>query len=204
MRSKLYPLLTLSIFILITACKEDDETVSPADVITIEGIEYSTVTIGTQTWTASNHAGAGGIRYDEVNSKPEYGKYYTYDEVKAFTLPEGWRIPAMEDYKTLAAAQGIVVPSHGTHTEGIKTITSTTNWKNTPGTNTTGFNALPAGYSFNNSSPMDGDIAEFWTAEGNTMSIQEGANPNSLRILFYGGSSDAIYRFNVRFVKDNL
>lgn len=204
MRFKNYSLLLISLFVVVTSCHENDDDipVAPTDVITIGDKEYKTVTIGGLTWTATNHSGEGGLAYDATNSKPEYGKYYTFDEVKAIPLPDGWRIPTMEDYKALAAAKGIVIPSHGTHTDGIKTITSATNWRNVPGNNASGFNAYPAGYSFNNSSPMDGDIAEFWTQEGNTMSIQEGANQNSLRIIFYGGNSAPAYRFNVRFVKN--
>ncbi len=201
MRSKIYSLILLSLFV-ITSCDDDDTTVTPTDVITIDGKEYKTVTIGGLTWTAANHNGEGGLAYDAANSKPEYGKYYTFDEVKAITLPDGWRIPTMDDYKALAAAKDVVIPSSGAHTEGIKTITSVTRWRNVAGNNASGFNAYPAGYSFNNSSPMDGDIAEFWTIEKNTLSIQEGTNQNTLRIMFYSGNADPAYRFNVRFVKD--
>lgn len=197
-------LVAAVVFVLAVAACDKEEAVIPVvpgdpDVVTIGGTEYATVTIGSLTWTAVNHAGAGGIQYDAANSKPEYGKYYTYEEVKSIVLPQGWRIPTMKDYEALAAGSNVTIPSH--LNVDIKALTSTSNWRNVSGTNASGFNAHPGGYSFNGSLPIDGDIAEFWTNEGNTLSIQEAVN-NTMRIMFYGGSNEPIYRFNVRFVKD--
>ena len=187
----------------LSACDEDDDAnVAPATV-TIEGSKYLTVVIGTQTWTIANYAGPGGVAYDAGNSKPEYGRYYAKTELDAITLPEGWRIPTQADYTKLAQFYGIEIPSHGSDTEDIKSLISKTNWNNVSGTNTSGFNAYPAGYIFGSSSPIDGDIAEFWTSEGVTASIQEaGANLTSLRMIFYQSDNSPDYKFNVRFVKD--
>ena len=194
------PICTLLAFLLIISIRcNEEQPIANDNTVIIAGSEYKTVTISGLTWTAVNHAGEGGLVYDAANSRPEYGKYYTFNEVKNITLPEGWRIPTMDDYKKLAASHSIVIPSY--NNEAIKALTSATRWLNVPGVNSSGFNAYPAGYSFNNSQPMDGDIAEFWTYEGNTLSIQEGANA-SLRIMFYGGSTDPAYRFNVRFVRN--
>jgi len=202
MRVSIYSLL-LTLLILSTSCKEDDPAVS--DRVVIEGKVYDLVKIGNQSWMASNYAGPDGVNYDAANSKPEYGKYYTKIELDAITLPAGWRIPTQEDYTKMLQTYGISVPSQLSHSENIKTLTSTTHWKNVQGTNLSGFNAYPAGYIFGESSPIDGDIAEFWTAEGYSFSIQEaGANQTSLRVTFYDNSKSAAYRFNARFVKDNL
>ncbi len=190
------------LIVAFTACKETIIPVQPIR-ITINGREYQTVKIGNQTWTTTNYAGAGGVGFDTVNSKPEYGKYYSKAEIAVITLPSGWRIPTQQDFETLATVCGIVVPSHGTHTSEIKALISSTNWNHVQGTNTAGFNAHPAGYIFGTSSPIDGDIAEFWTAEGITLSIQEaGASFNLLRIIFYDSNNSPEYRFNIRFVKD--
>jgi uncharacterized protein (TIGR02145 family) len=124
--------------------------------------------------------------------------------VNAITLPEGWRIPTEEDYRALAEHVGIAtIPTTLADSEKIEDITSKAHWNNTAGTNTSGFNAYPTGYIFGNSLPIDGDIAEFWTAGGLTLSIQEaGANLSSLRMVFYQSDTSPDYRFTVRFVRD--
>lgn len=189
-----------SLFFL-TAC-DDESPVSPSESVTIEGIPYSTIKIGNLTWTTSNYAGPGGVKYDESNSKPEYGKYYSKAELNSITLPAGWRIPTLEDYSALAQFYGITILNNGSNGEAIKALTSTTNWNHVQGTNASGFNAYPAGYIFSTSNPIDGDIAEFWTVEGKSLSIQEvGATITSLRIVFYESNNSPDYRFNVRFVK---
>lgn len=195
-------ILTLSF--LLNGCSEDPAVIpGSANKVVINNAEYSTVKIGTQTWTSSNYNGPGGLPFDATNSKPHYGKYYTKAELQQITLPEGWRIPTMNDYIKMAEASNVTVPSHGNDTEDIKSITATSAWKNVNGNNTSGFNAYPAGYIFGNSVPMDGDIAEFWTSEGYSLSIQEaGANMSLYRIVFYDNSNSPDFRYNVRFVKD--
>lgn len=188
--------------VLFLSC-DDDASIAPLRAVRIEGNEYPIIKIGNRTWTAVNYAGAGGVYYDEANSKPEYGKYYTRAELNAINLPAGWRIPTMDDYKALAQVYDITIPSLISNSEPIKTLISKTQWSHVQGTNVSGFNAYPTGYIFRNSTPLDGDMAEFWTAEGNSLSIQEaGANLSSLRIALYESNSSPDYRFTVRFVKD--
>lgn len=190
------------LFSSLVACKDKEEIVSPAQGVFIDGKEYPTMQIGSQLWTVTNYEGEGGVSYDSENSRPHYGKYYTQAELAAIPLPEGWRIPTQQDYLQLTQHYGIAVPSYGAHTESIKGLTATTHWNHVPGTNTTGFNAYPAGYAFGALSPSEGDIAEFWTSEGITLSIQEAADLASLRISFYQSDNSPDFRFNVRFVKD--
>lgn len=196
----------LSLFLIVTtACDTDEAGPDPepvTDVVVIEEKEYPTVTIGNQQWTIINYEGPGGIPFDADNAKPEYGRYYTFQEIGGIELPEGWRIPTMADYVTLAKTHGVEIPSYKIYTDGIKALTSKTNWNNVAGNNSSGFNAFPAGYTIGDVSPIDGDIAEFWTSEGKTLSIQEGEDFTSLRIVFYASDPDPGYRFNVRFVKD--
>jgi uncharacterized protein (TIGR02145 family) len=202
MRSSTRSFFLLIIFALAISCNEDSPIPSVEHVM-IGGKEYAIVKIGNQTWTASNYAGPGGVNYDGTNSKPEYGKYYSKTELDAIEIPAGWRIPTVEDYTALAQTYGIPIPSTTGYGEAIKALTSTTNWKHVQGTNTSGFNAFPAGYVFGASGPLDGDIAEFWAAGGITFSIQEaGLNLSSLRLTFYDSSNSPDYRFNVRFVKE--
>ena len=198
--SRLAPALLLSIATLISC--DDETTNSPLRQVTIEGKNYPFVKIGKQLWTSSNYEGPGGVSYDASNTRPEFGKYYLKTELDDIAVPAGWRIPTLEDYNQLAQFHGIPVPSKLADGEPIKALISVTGWNNAKGTNTSGFNAYPANYMFQDSSPIEGDMAEFWTVDGETFSIQEaGADLSALRITLYQ-SNFPYYRFNVRFVKD--
>jgi uncharacterized protein (TIGR02145 family) len=201
-----FPVIAIFIFFSLFSflgC-DDDSGVIPVEQVTIEGKTYSTAKIGNQSWTTHNYEGPGGIPYDDANSKPEYGKYYSKVELVTINVPEGWRIPTMEDYKTLAEYYGISAPSKAAEGDAIKVLISTNYWNNAKGSNASGFNAFPGGYMFGEANPIDGDIAEFWTIEGYSFSIQEaGENLSSLRVALYESNSSPDYRFNVRFVKTN-
>lgn len=199
MRKSIFALFML--FVVATAC--DEKQVSPDNSLVIADRKYVTVTIGNQVWTAENYAGPGGVSRNASAKDPIYGKYYSKAELASISLPEGWRVPTAEDYKTLAAYHGISIPSTLGVTNDIKKLTSTENWKHVNGTNSSGFNAHPAGYIFGDGEAIDGDIAEFWTTEGYSFSIQEaGANLASLRVAMYDSNNSPDFRFNVRFVKD--
>lgn len=108
----------------------------------------------------------------------------------------------MADYKQLAQTQGVIFTNErATNQEAIKKLVSTNHWRKIAGTNTSGFNAYPAGYIFQNWPPLDGDICEYWTDTGITVSIQEGAGLNH-NMMFYDSEKNPDYRFNLRFVKD--
>jgi uncharacterized protein (TIGR02145 family) len=195
--------LTLAILLAVvfSACKED-ENIAPVNSVTIEGTEYPTVEIGTQTWTSVNYAGPGGVSFDAIGSMPEYGKYYSRVELEAIKVPEGWRIPTMDDYKKLAEFYSMPLPTMTMHSDLIKPLISATHWNHVVGTNTSGFNAYPGGYMFGSAPPIDGDIAEFWASGGITLSIQEaGENLSKLRMALYQSDNSPDYKFNVRFVK---
>ncbi len=187
------------------ACTPDSEN-NPKPQTTsvqISGKDYPVVTIGNQIWTSVNYAGLGGVAYKTGVEKPEYGRYYTLVEAKAVTLPAGWRLPTMEDYIKLGESQGVVFTNfRATNQEAIKKLVSKTNWRVVPGNNASGFNAFPAGYIYQQSEPIDGDISEFWLADGKTMSIQEGANGIAHNMMFYDNSNEPGYKFNLRFVRD--
>jgi uncharacterized protein (TIGR02145 family) len=202
MRPSIIAFVSLFSIVMLVSCDDEPADDNPLLQVTIEGKQYPVVKIGNQFWTAANYEGPGGVGYDASNTRPEYGKYYLRAELDAIAVPTGWRIPTLEDYARLAQNYGIPVPSKLSDGEAIKALISTTNWNNAKGTNTSGFNAYPANYIFQDSSPIDGDIAEFWTAGGETFSIQEaGENLSSLRVSWYQ-SNFPEYRFNVRFVKD--
>jgi uncharacterized protein (TIGR02145 family) len=203
MRFRIQSFAAIVVVLTVLACDNDDAPLPDNIKVTIEGVEYPTVTVGSQTWMSINYAGPGGVHFDDQNSRPEFGKYYSKTEVEAIRLPPGWRLPTQQDYEKLATVYGFSVPSNGTHTEHIKNLTSTTQWNNVPGTNASGFNAYPAGYVFQNWPPIPGDIAEFWVTGGLTLSIQEaGTSLTSLRMVFYQSDNSPELKFNVRFVRD--
>lgn len=205
MQTTIITSLLLTVLLLSSACDNDDPApaVNSENTVSIEGVEYATVTIGTLTWTSTNYAGPGGVPFDDQNPKPEFGKYYSRIEAEAISLPSGWRLPTKQDYEKLAEFYGITFPTNSAHTEKIKALTSKTNWNNVAGTNVSGFNAYPGGYIFKSGLPIPGDIAEFWTSEGITISIQEsGIDLTDLRMTFYQSDNSPDFKFNVRFVKD--
>jgi len=201
-------LRTIVAFLLIigvlNACKKDpQESENKTEEISINGKNYTTVKIGNKVWTSVNYSGEGGIFYREPNTKPEYGKYYSFSETQSISLPQGWRIPTEADWRSLTDALGIVFQNNVvTQPDLIKKLTAKTNWLHVQGTNESGFNAYPGGYSVGNNPPMDGDLSEFWMADGKTFSILENANQVSYRIVFYAASNQPLDRFNLRFVKD--
>lgn len=202
MYTKLLSTALAFIAVLCAACHDDDADVKPETSVVIGGKEYPTIRIGSQIWTAINYDGPGGTPYDVENSIPEYGKYYLEEELASITLPQGWRIPSKDDYTKLAEFYNIPVPSNMEATEKLRSLISATKWNNVTGTNASGFNAYPAGYTYGDAAPIGGDISEFWTSDGVTFSIQEaGEDLSSLRVLFYQSNNNPGFRFNVRFVK---
>ncbi|RZA02395.1 MAG: hypothetical protein EOP47_07125 [Sphingobacteriaceae bacterium] len=205
MRFNLSLLTIAALLCCFTACKKEDPKEPVPDTIVtvnINGKEYKTVKIGTQTWIAENYTGDGGMAYGP-NAKPEYGKYYTYTEVQAIALPAGWRLPTADDFKTLGQANGIVFTQGAQNTEAAKKLISKTGWKNATGNNASGFNLLPANMIFNGQPTPDGDVAEVWVADGTTFSIMEAStNGSLLNVQFFSNSYLPEYRFPVRFVKN--
>jgi uncharacterized protein (TIGR02145 family) len=208
MKLKTVILLSAMMIIALSACKKNREPEVKPDqpvktgFINVENKDYPIIKIGQQTWTTVNHAGNGGVAFDNANSHPEYGKYYTFDEARQIPLPAGWRLPTMPDYVKLAESMGVVFNADQNNTDALKKLTSKTQWNHISGNNAFGFNAFPAGYIFQNQMPQGGDIAEFWTLDGRTFSIQENGNQTGLRAVFYTNNTTG-YRFPVRFVKND-
>lgn len=194
------------LLVIVTGCKKhknNDPLPQTKDSLAFEGRQYPILVIGNQVWTTVNHSGPGGASYNATGDKQEYGKYYAFEEVIAIPLPEGWRLPTKQDYIELAQHEGVTFTGNqAINQEAIKRLVSVSNWRSIPGTNASGFNARPAGYIFQNQPPLDGEIAEFWTKEGYTVSIQETANGKTHKISFYGNSNSPEYRFNLRIVRN--
>ncbi len=135
----------------------------------IDGNVYQTVTIGTQVWMAENlkttkyndgseiplvteqsawyDLGAPGYCWynnDESANRNVYGALYNWYAVDTGKLcPPGWHVPSDEEWTTLTKYLGGETIAGGKIKEA-----GTIHWPgpNTGATNSSGFNALPAGF----------------------------------------------------------
>lgn len=176
-------------------CEVNGQLVDPRD-----GQKYLTTEINGVTWTAEN------MRYDTDDGIPDgldvdystvpdhYGRHYNYYSAQA-ACPNGWHLPSQQEFIDLTFAF-----STGTSAIALK---STEDWKdNDNGTNSSGFNAFPAGVGFESSSSLDyvGWNASFWssTKNGSTgrgLHLNSGADANV-------NSNTLTLAFSVRCIKD--
>jgi uncharacterized protein (TIGR02145 family) len=215
-------LLTLTLITGVTlfySCSKSNNTNPKSASTTIAIID--TVVIGSQTWTSVNYNGAGGVNYgNSTTNNPTNGKLYTLAEAEAIVLPKGWRVPSTDDYNTLmnylgATAQdnnGYYQPSQATTLK----LMSTTKWTLQNGTNSSGFNAYPAGFYNNGQSTGfsgQGTEADFITTSilagypgtQANFSIYEETDNNALTLdaVFSDEVGFANDRGSIRFVKNN-
>ena len=195
---QLKKLICLSIIILIfNACSKKNETITPANTVSIGGDNYSTVVIGTQTWTAANYYGTGGL-----------GEFYTFAQATAINLPAGWRLPNHNDFNNLLESAGGTLDSYGfVDNANPLTLMSKTGWSTVNGTNSLGFNALPDGSAVSPGPTYigQGTTAQFWSS-----SLLIPGEPFTLIIYVPSNGSNAYvdkwvpdYYACLRFVKDN-
>jgi uncharacterized protein (TIGR02145 family) len=171
-----------------TSCKKDkkEETPSPTPtnqtVKDYDGNEYHTVKIGTQTWMVENlkvtHYRNGDAipnvtnstwdnlttgAYCDYNNTPSnsitYGRLYNWYAVhdSRNIAPTGWHVPSDAEWTILENYLG------GDSIAGGKLKVTSSNSPAWDGTNTSGFSALPAGYSYSGTSNDMGTYAYFWS-----------------------------------------
>lgn len=172
-------LFTLTLItILFTGCKKDDpETeTDPTPVygtVVIEQKTYNTIKLDGLEWTIENYDGSQGVYYNGVVNH-SYGKLLTLKQAKNIVLPSGWRRPSVTDYFQLIKKYGgfentNTLPGFAIIDEEIKPSTinkllSTTMWS-IPGSNSSGFNAVPSGYVGSNEQFLYSGVSTvLWTS----------------------------------------
>lgn len=213
---------TAMIFI---GCSSDDDTGGKTpltgDVYDVEGNEYDTVRIGTQTWMVQNLRSTkyndgtdiplaattadwpnvitpSYCWYDnDASHKSSYGALYNWYAVNTGKLaPTGWHVPTLAEFELLRNYLGGLSVGEPKMME-----TGTTHWTVTSGwvTNSSGFTALPAGSRWSSFSGM-GSSTSWWT------SMTNGSSSAWYKLLtnYMMTSNSAIksYGMSVRCVKD--
>jgi uncharacterized protein (TIGR02145 family) len=164
-------LVIFMILIATVACTKHSTEPDPnrdQDTIPINGSPYPTIKIGTQRWTSANYSGPGGLTIELPKNRPGYGKLYSQEEAIAISLPAGWRLPLPGDYRKLCTAIGIQLPEKGNSEQATaieKLMSADTAWTHGAGTNTSGFNAMPAGYIYVDFAVGQGFSAKMMTSE---------------------------------------
>jgi len=190
-------------------------TQEAAPSVTMDGVKYPIVTIGTQTWMAANYnGGTAGVYYNNDAANAAYGKLYSLAEVKAITPPAGWHLPTAAEYKTLFESQGVVFSGNDlggnaySSAAQLRKLMAASGWSGaTQGTNTSKFNGVPSGYFEGGTFMEKGDAFVYWTST----TVPSSSN-NGVYFGVFGGDGASPYayyneigtgvKFSVRFVKD--
>lgn len=172
-------------------------------VMDVEGNIYKTVAIGTQVWMAENLKTtrykdntpitmvADSLTWLTLTTPAycwyrnhEYNKVYGalynwYAASSANLCPEGWHVPRNAEFQTLELQIGMpadTVFAWGWRGNGIGShLKSTTGWNSEgEGDNSTGFNAIPAGFRawINAQFRALGDIAYFWSSTDDALNLK--------------------------------
>jgi len=166
-----YYFIFFPLFFLTSSCKKDkteqqqQQTLLETGTITDirDGQIYATVKIGDQWWMAQdlNYNAPNSWYYnnDSISYAKTYGRLYLWStamdgssssninpsNVRGIS-PAGWHIPSDAEWRQLTT----YLANHNITGDDLKEI-GTAHWKPTnTGTNTTGFNSVPAGTIYNN------------------------------------------------------
>lgn len=135
------------------------------------GNSYKTVTIGSQVWIAENirtpldSTSKAYAPNNDTTLIPTYGYLYTWEDAQK-VCPEGWRLPTKDEAKTLR--DSLMGDASAVKLAGKKEA-----WKDAPlfeekefssvfGQSL--FNAIPAGYYYNNNYYAYQYNTSFWTS----------------------------------------
>ena len=149
------------------------------DVTTYRNGDPITYAANAAQWSAANAAGQGAYMYllfANAEGGQTYGKLYNWYAVNDSRglAPAGYHIPTQAEWTILRGTQpgnGKTMKTNTTDwgasfsmSNNRLVITPDTFYSNYNGTNTTGFNCLPAGSSFPNGTNGNYGTASFWTA----------------------------------------
>jgi uncharacterized protein (TIGR02145 family) len=168
---------------------------------------YAVVQIGNQCWMAENlRYNASGSWLNSANLSTTYGRLYDWATVMNNSTtsssnpsgvqgicPSGWHLPSDSEWNELEVALGMPAADtantgyRGTHGTGMK---STTGWNSSGnGTNTSGFNAFPAGLYSSGSFGGLGVNTGFWSSTEHSLTTAW------RRSLSFG--STGVYRYTL-------
>ena len=189
----------------------------------LDGNYYKTVEIGTQVWMAENlrsskyangddivkitngsqwysetNGAYGWYNDDSASHEVPYGKLYNgYAATEARNIcPSGWHVSSEADWTTLFNFMTSSGTASNLHADALK---STSGWNSGGnGSDSYGFNALPAGQSGSSSSEL-GERTRFWTStSGKAWMLRYDYNS----MWATGTVSTQYYGYSVRCVKD--
>ena len=203
---------------LFTSCKQPYGDPQPITVktgtdtsVTISGVAYPVVQIGSQSWTSVNYNGPGGIfNTGNVVQNLFDGKLYTPLEASQIVVPTGWRIPTYDDYLTLLITRGATKNSDGSYSAKLyvaESLMDNTGWSEGDGNNYSKFKALPTGFYHLNQYYGTGNGASFLlsyaagTAPDQAFTI--GPGPDGKPFIYLGVALLDEDRCSIRFVKNN-
>jgi uncharacterized protein (TIGR02145 family) len=137
-----------------------------------DGQVYSTILIGNLVWMSENlrYNLPGSLENPAFKDK-KYGRFYNWKQAQE-VCPEGWQLPSDADWKSLERIQGMALNELNKKYHRGKSIgtslKSEKDWIRGSGNNSSGFNALPAGYyaAYDKSFRELGESAVFWSSSG--------------------------------------
>ncbi|BDS13109.1 FISUMP domain-containing protein [Aureispira anguillae] len=182
---------------------------------------YAVVQLGNQYWMAENlNYNVGGSWLNPSNPTDAYGRLYDWTTVMNGAsssssnpsgvqgiCPNGWHLPSDEEWNELEISLGmatsdtsLINQDRGTHGTGMKSVTGWNSGGN--GTDSSGFNAFPAG-AYNGSYILFGDNAAFWSATeiGTPDAWSRMLTNTSTGVNRYGSNSKS-YGLSCRCLKD--
>lgn len=130
---------------------------------------YNIVTIDSQRWFKENmRYNVSGSMLNPSNPNSDYGRLYSWQQAQS-ACPSGWHLPSDDEWKQFERSLGMTQSQSDAEqwrgsNEGSK-LKATSGWTNNGnGNNSSGFNALPAGYYNNVTYGNLGGQGYFWTA----------------------------------------
>jgi len=139
---------------------------------TRDGQVYNTIQIGNLIWMSENlRYNLPGSFENPANTEIKYGRLYNWKQAQE-VCPEGWQLPTDADWKSLERIFGMALNDLEKKYHRGKAIgtalKSAKYWIRGSGTNSSGFNALPAGYyaEYDKTFKEFGESAVFWSSSG--------------------------------------